>query len=162
MTPKELDKKLNSLPATEKGHLTANLDIACIKFRHEVGTLDLPEGIFHDEKQRAFFQELINTYRREISVLIEDTSRLENQREICRTNNEKRKINIPALTPEIGKFIQGHRRDNPGANINEILDAISEHLETEKGIRVSVRTLRKYDVQGMIRSIAEKEKSKKK
>jgi len=74
-------------------------------------------------------------------------------------NNEKRRIYLDPLMPEIEQFIRQYRRDNPGANIKEILNALSEHLETKKGIRVSVPKLRKQNIQVLIRRIAEKEKS---
>lgn len=144
---------------TGKGNLKATFDIA--NMNHYDGDITLPDQAFTNENDRLFFQALINRYRRHIAAHITDDQRAEAMREICRTNNEKRKIDLEPLIPEIERFIRRYRRDNPGANIKEILNAISEHLETGKGISISVRTLRKYGVQGMIRSIAEKEKSEK-
>lgn len=144
---------------TGKGNLKATFDIA--NMNHYDGDITLPDQAFTNENDRMFFQALINRYRRHIAAHITDDQRAEAMREICRTNNEKRKIDLEPLIPEIERFIRQYRRDNPGANIKEILNAISEHLETEKGISISVRTLRKYSVQDMIRSIAEKEKSEK-
>jgi len=140
-----------------KGDLRAAMDMG--NMDHYRGNITLPESAFTNENDRLFFQGLINRYRRHIVEHITDDQRAETMRDILRQNNEKRRIYLEPLIPEIERFIRQYRRDNPGANIKEILNALSEHLETKKGIRVSVPKLRKQNIHGLIRRIAQKEKS---
>ena len=153
--PKKTINWLNSPHG--KGNIKATFDIA--RMDHYDGDITLPDQAFQSEDYRIFFQSLINRYRLHIARYITDTQRAEAQREICRLNNEKRKIDLEPLIPEIEQFIRQYRRANTGANIKEILNAVSEHLSAEKGISISVRTLRNKNIQALIRSIAEKEKS---
>lgn len=143
---------------THKGEILAMSDIGRMQ-RNPVEDITLSDRAFTNENDRLFFQGLINHYRRYISEHIPENQKAETQRNTCLMNNEKRKIYLDPLMPEIEQFIRQYRRDNPGANIKEILNAVSEHLSAEKGISISARTLRNKNIPPLIRSIAEKEKS---
>ena len=136
---------------TGKGNLKATFDIA--NMNHYDGDITLPDQAFTNENDRLFFQALINRYRRHIAAHITDDQRAEAMREICRTNNEKRKIDLEPLIPEIERFIRQYRRDNPCANIEGTLEAVSQYLKDKHEINIETRTLRKYKIQEIIHRI---------
>lgn len=134
-----------------RGEWQALADISdMIQYR---GDITLPQEAFTSPDNRMFFQGLINRYRRHIAEHITDEQIIEAQREKCRLNNENRKIGIEPLIPEIERFIRQYRRDDPRANIEGTLEAVSQYLKDKHEINIETRTLRKYKIQEIIHRI---------